>query len=103
MRTFSRTFFRHWILAAKLSVSSSARVRCILRIWWWGTDDHRWWRLWWPSPWGAQDQRGANNRMTPAKALEAAKLVKTGKVYQLGYVLEKGIPLFGERLLLVPR
>ena len=53
---------------------------------------------WWPSPWGAQDQRGANNRMTPAKALEAAKLVKTGKVYQLGYVLEKGIPLFGERL-----
>ena len=53
---------------------------------------------WWPSPWGAQDQRGANNRMTPAKVLEAAKLIKTGKVYQLGYVLEKGIPLFGERL-----
>jgi kynurenine formamidase len=53
---------------------------------------------WWPSPWGPQDQRGANNRMTPAKALEAAKLIKTGKVYQLGFVLEKGIPLFGERL-----
>src|SRR5262245_37907775 len=41
---------------------------------------------WWPSPWGPQDQRGANNRMTPAKALEAAKLIKTGKVYQLGFV-----------------
>src|SRR5262245_47905173 len=27
---------------------------------------------WWPSPWGAQDQRGANNRITPAKVLEAA-------------------------------
>jgi kynurenine formamidase len=53
---------------------------------------------WWPSPWGPQDQRGANNRMTPAKALEAARLIKTGKVYQLGRVLEKGIPLFGERL-----
>jgi kynurenine formamidase len=36
--------------------------------------------------------------MTPAKPLEAAKLVKTGKVYQLGCVLEKGTPLFGERL-----
>jgi hypothetical protein len=53
---------------------------------------------WWPSPWGSQDERGANNRMTPAKVLEAARLIKTGKVYQLGYVLEKGIPLFGERL-----
>ena len=53
---------------------------------------------WWPSPWGPQDERGANTRMTPAKVLEAARLIKTGKVYQLGYVLEKGIPLFGERL-----
>lgn len=53
---------------------------------------------WWPGPWGAQDQRGANNRMTPAKVMEAARLIKTGKVYQLGRVLEKGIPLFGERL-----
>jgi kynurenine formamidase len=53
---------------------------------------------WWPSPWGPQDQRGANNRITPAKVLEAAKLIKTGKIYQLGRVLEKGIPLFGERL-----
>jgi kynurenine formamidase len=53
---------------------------------------------WWPSPWGPQDQRGANNRMTPAKVLEAARLIKTGKIYQLGRVLEKGIPLFGERL-----
>ncbi len=53
---------------------------------------------WWPSSWGAQDVRGANNRITPAKVLEAAHLIKTGKIYQLGRVLEKGIPLFGERL-----
>jgi hypothetical protein len=52
----------------------------------------------WPSPWGAQDQRGANNRITPAKVKEAAGLIKTGKIYQLGQTLEKGIPLFGERL-----
>jgi len=53
---------------------------------------------WWPSPWGAADQRGANNRITPAELLEAARLIKTGKIYPLGRVLEKGIPLFGERL-----
>jgi kynurenine formamidase len=53
---------------------------------------------WWPSPWGDKDQRGANNRMTPQKVMEAARLIKRGKVYQLGRVLEKGIPLFGERL-----
>ncbi len=55
-------------------------------------------RQWWPSPWGAQDQRGAYNRMTPARVVEAARLIKKGKLYQLGRVLEKGIPLFGERL-----
>jgi kynurenine formamidase len=53
---------------------------------------------WWPSPWGEQDQRGANNRMTPQKVMEAARLIKRGKVYQLGRVIEKGIPHFGERL-----
>jgi len=52
---------------------------------------------WWPSPWGAQDQRGAHNRMTPAKVKEAAGLIKTGKIYPLGRVLERGIPVFGER------
>jgi kynurenine formamidase len=52
---------------------------------------------WWPSPWGPADERGANNRMTPAKALEAARLIKTGRTYQLGMILESGIPLFGSR------
>jgi kynurenine formamidase len=49
-------------------------------------------------PVGAQDQRGAGNRISPAKVLEAARLIKTGKIYPLGRVVEKGIPLFGERL-----
>jgi kynurenine formamidase len=53
---------------------------------------------WWPSPWGPQDQKGAHNRITPAKVREAAGLIKTGKVYSLGRVLERGIPVFGERL-----
>jgi kynurenine formamidase len=52
---------------------------------------------WWPSEWGGQDQRGAANRMTPDKVLEANKLIHTGKVYQLGRVYEHGMPLFGNR------
>ena len=48
---------------------------------------------WWPSPWGPQDERGANNRMTPAKVLEAARLIKTGKVYQLGIFINENLYL----------
>ena len=33
------------------------------------------------SPFGPRDQRGAANRITPAKVLEAIRLVKQGKVY----------------------
>jgi kynurenine formamidase len=52
---------------------------------------------WWPSEWGADDQRGAANRMTTDKVLEANRLVKDGKVYQLGRVYERGMPLPGKR------
>jgi kynurenine formamidase len=52
---------------------------------------------WYPSRWGAEDQRGAANRMTPAKTLEAKELIREGKVYQLGRVYEAGMPMFGSR------
>lgn len=52
---------------------------------------------WWPSEWGAGDQRGAANRMTPQKALEATRLISNGKVYQLGRLYEHGMPLPGKR------
>ncbi len=52
---------------------------------------------WWPSEWGPDDQRGAANRLTPEKVIEAAQLIKTGKVYHVGQVYEKGMPLVGER------
>jgi kynurenine formamidase len=52
---------------------------------------------WWPGEWGADDQRGAANRMTADKVLEANRLIKTGKVYQLGRVYERGMPLPGKR------
>lgn len=52
---------------------------------------------WWPSEWGAEDQRGAANRLTPAKVLEAAALITNGRVYSLGRTYEPGMPLFGDR------
>jgi kynurenine formamidase len=52
---------------------------------------------WYPSPWGAADQRGAANRITPAKVLEARDLITTGTVYQLGRTYESAMPLFGTR------
>jgi kynurenine formamidase len=52
---------------------------------------------WYPSRWGAADQRGAANELTPAKVLEAKNLIKTGTVYQLGHVYESAMPLFGTR------
>ena len=52
---------------------------------------------WWPSEWGADDQRGAANRLTAEKVLEAKALIKTGKVYQLGRDYENGMPNPGKR------
>ena len=52
---------------------------------------------WWPSKWGATDEAGATNHMTPAKTLEAAQWIKTGKVYKIGRDYEQGMPLFGAR------
>lgn len=53
---------------------------------------------WWPHPlWGAEDQAGASNWITPEKVLEAVKLVETGRIYELGQVYERGMPIFGER------
>ena len=52
---------------------------------------------WFPSRWGAADQRGAANRITPAKVLEAKNLITRGAVYQLGRTYEAGMPMFGTR------
>ena len=43
-------------------------------------------RKWFPSRWGAGDQAGASNFITPKKVLEAMSLVRSGKVYSLGRV-----------------
>ena len=52
---------------------------------------------WWPSEWGATDERGAVNRITPEKVAQAARLVQLGKVYSLGRIYEAGMPMPGQR------
>jgi kynurenine formamidase len=53
---------------------------------------------WWPHPiWGEGDQAGGSNWITAEKILDAIQLVKTGTVYELGHVYERGMPVFGNR------
>ena len=50
-----------------------------------------------PSEWGPDDQAGAANRITPASVLEAATLIKTGKTYSLGVIIDASTPAFPPR------
>jgi kynurenine formamidase len=52
---------------------------------------------WFPSRWGAADEIGALNNVTPARVLEAAKLVRTGKVYSLAIETSSKTPGFPPR------
>jgi kynurenine formamidase len=52
---------------------------------------------WWPSPFGADDELGMLNHVTEAKRLEALRLVQEGRLFDLGRVLEEGIPVFPGR------
>jgi hypothetical protein len=52
---------------------------------------------WWPSRWGADDEIGANNLMTPEKVLQAIRLIEDGTVHKLGRTYEAGMPTFGPR------
>lgn len=42
---------------------------------------------------GGRRIRGAANWITPRKVVQAASLIRKGKVYQLGRVYEEGMPL----------
>ncbi len=48
---------------------------------------------WWPSEFGAEDQRGAVNYITPEKRLAAAGLVRQGRTLTLGMPYHNGMPL----------
>jgi kynurenine formamidase len=52
---------------------------------------------WWPSPWGEDDRLGMLNHLTDAKRAEALALVRHGRLYDLGRVLDEHVPVFPGR------
>ena len=50
---------------------------------------------WWDSPYGEEDRIGAANNLSADGVKSAARLVKTGKVYQLGVKTGPSTPAFG--------
>jgi kynurenine formamidase len=52
---------------------------------------------WWPSPYGEDDQLGALNHVTDAKRRAAMELVREGRLYDLGHVLDENCPVFPGR------
>ncbi len=52
---------------------------------------------WWPSPWGEADELGMLNHVTAEKRLEALRLVREGRLYDLGRVLDEHVPVFPGR------
>ena len=52
-----------------------------------------------PSRWGADDEIGSANLITPASVLAASELVTTGKTYSLGITIDANTPAFPPRSL----
>jgi kynurenine formamidase len=52
---------------------------------------------WWPSPFGAEDQIGMLNHITDATRRAALGLVRQGRLYDLGRVLDENVPVFPGR------
>lgn len=52
-----------------------------------------------PSKWGSADEIGNANLITPESVLTAAKLIKTGKTYSLGIIVDSTTPAFAPRSL----
>ena len=56
---------------------------------------------WWPSRWGPADEAGASNWITPEKVLSAVRLVRTGRIYELGQPYNSSMPMgFGRTFML---
>ena len=56
---------------------------------------------WRDSAWGPDDEIGAANHINPQSVLAASKLIKTGKTYNLGIIVDSDTPAFAPRSLSV--
>ena len=54
---------------------------------------------WWPSPFGADDEHGMLNHVDAGRRLAALALVREGRLYDLGRVLDETVPVFPGRFL----
>ncbi|MFK7731433.1 MAG: cyclase family protein [Pseudomonadales bacterium] len=54
-----------------------------------------------PSKWGADDQIGSANMVTPENTLRAAKLIKKGASHPLGIVIDPDMPAFLPRKMML--
>jgi kynurenine formamidase len=52
---------------------------------------------WWPSPFGPGDQLGMLNHITDATRAAALRLVRSGRLYDMGRVLDADVPAFPGR------
>jgi kynurenine formamidase len=52
---------------------------------------------WWPSPFGEDDQLGMLNHIDDARRRDALALVREGRLYDLGRVLDESSPVFPGR------
>jgi hypothetical protein len=53
---------------------------------------------WWPSPFGCDDQLGMLNHITDATRAQALRLVRSGRLYDLGRVLDERARVSGALL-----
>ena len=81
MKTLNKTLLAGAALALGLSISLTATAQ----------------QTWFPSKFGPTDELGAANYLTPALALAASKLVKTGKTYSLGITVNTTTPAYPPR------
>src|SRR3954452_5646219 len=52
---------------------------------------------WWPSAFGAGDEHGMLNHVSDARRRAALSLVREGRLYDLGHVLDERVPVFPGR------
>lgn len=52
---------------------------------------------WWPSRYGADDERGTAHELTPERVLQALQIPKQGQIIELAQLLEPGIPAYPPR------
>jgi kynurenine formamidase len=80
------------VILAMAAALGSKSVTAAAQSWQPPADDRRC-----PSKWGAGDQRGSGNHMKPDTVLRAARLIRTGEVFELGRILSGSMPFFGTR------